>query len=179
MRARRSNDWPPQLANAAFPAWALSCLPINIALSLLPREPITTIREMPIANGLESHLTSDCRIEYLVDAGTRERSHERGSPDPARLAFQGTRSRCSACNEGSLWRYQSLISANSFAPTANVVRASFPLTLPECRSKERILGASFLCFAHHGTRASTGRRTARSKGLRSHRCHCAALSKNK
>lgn len=66
-----------------------------------------------------------------------------------------------------------------FAPTADVVRASFPLILPECRSEERILGASFPSFAHHGTRVSTGRRTARSKALRSHGRHYATLSKNK
>lgn len=39
--------------------------------------------------------------------------------------------------------YRSPISANSFAPTASVARASFPLTLPECLPEERISGASF------------------------------------
>lgn len=66
-----------------------------------------------------------------------------GCPGSARLAFQGARSRRSTCNEGSLWRYQSLISANWFAPTANAVRAGFPATLPERWSEERILGAHF------------------------------------
>lgn len=34
-------------------------------------------------------------------------------------------------------------------------------------------------FSLTTARASTGRRTARGKGLRSHGCHCATLSKNK
>lgn len=64
-----------------------------------------------------------------------------GRPGPVRLAFQGARSSRSACNEGSSWPYRNLISATSFASTANVVRASFLLTLPECLPQERIPGA--------------------------------------
>lgn len=46
-----------------------------------------------------------------------------------------------------------------FAPTADVVRASFPL--PECRSEERILGASFASFrSPRRARAPGGERLA-------------------
>lgn len=66
-----------------------------------------------------------------------------GYPGSLRLVFQGARSRRSACNEGSLWRYQSLINANSFALTASAVGAGLPLTVPEWLSEERVLGAYF------------------------------------
>lgn len=71
------------------------------------------------------------------------------------------------------------ISANLPAPTASAVRGTSPLTLPQCLPEQRIFGASFgPCFAHHDTPASTARRTAHSKGCRSHGCHCSRLSKS-
>lgn len=88
-------------------------------------------------------------------------------PGPVRLVFQGASSRRSQSNEGSLWRYQSLISANSFAPTAGVVRASFPLSPPECLSEERIIRATFahLSLPTARARAPGGARvTAKADG---------------
>lgn len=96
--------------------------------------------EMRVSNGLESDVASDCKIES-AGAGTLSRAWVILAPH---AWFSKARvSRRSQSNEGSLWLYQGLISADSFAPTASVVRAGFPLTLPERRSKERILGASF------------------------------------
>lgn len=119
---------------------------------------------MRVSNGLESDVTSDCKIDS-AGAGTLSRAWV--ALGPARLFFHRARSWRSQGNEGSLWGYQSLISADCFAPTASAVRAVFPLTLPESRSEERILAASFalLSLTAPRARAPGGERlSARASG---------------
>lgn len=65
-----------------------------------------------------------------------------------------------------------------FAPTAEVVRASFTSDPARVSVGRKDRWSIVRIFSLTTARASTGRRTARGKGLRSHGRHYATLSKN-